>query len=564
VPSLDLIWLNGSVFAIGDGLSAGVPAEIHVGGRYAEARRLTIPELLELDADGRELADTARALLAVVALARRSVADGLVHPQLARGGSTWYAFWGATIDEPTQDELDALVAAAPEAAGNLDELYPQLVDQLARDRLVGAGVQLDGAQSPALNAFLRALTAPDPELPAGPLYTSLEQRLARWVDTGLGYVRDVRWQLGLHLDERPGRDALALELWLHAADDPTLALPVSLLRRGTEGFAFVRDGDPQGDLDEQLAELAPLLSGLTFVRDEAELDTEAASTFLRETRPLLEARSVPVLLPSAWVRAPARIRADVRASAPSSGLLSTHAIASFDWRLAVGDVELGEAELAELAAAKSPVIRAGGRWLALRPADVDKAIRFLERRRQGGGVVDLVRAVTGLETDAAGLELGEVTVDRSLGDLLAGADGKFKPLPTPAGMQHDLFTFQERGLGWLRLLGDLGIGGILADDMGLGKTVQAIAMLVAERLDGVAEGPTLVVCPMSVARQWVAEAERFAPGLRVYLHHGSDRLADAALIEAVNRIDVVVTSYDIATRDVDTLAQIDWDRVLLD
>ena len=31
------------------------------------------------------------------------------------------------------------------------------------------------------------------------------------------------------------------------------------------------------------------------------------------------------------------------------------------------------------------------------------------------------------------------------------------------------------------MLGDLGIGAILADDMGLGKTVQAIAMLVSER-----------------------------------------------------------------------------------
>ena len=51
-------------------------------------------------------------------------------------------------------------------------------------------------------------------------------------------------------------------------------------------------------------------------------------------------------------------------------------------------------------------------------------------------------------------------------------------------MTHDLFAFQERGHGWLRLLGDLGIGGILADDMGLGKTVQAIAMLVSERADG--------------------------------------------------------------------------------
>ena len=69
---------------------------------------------------------------------------------------------------------------------------------------------------------------------------------------------------------------------------------------------------------------------------------------------------------------------------------------------------------------------------------------------------------------------------------------------------------------------------------------------------------------MSVARQWVAEVERFAPSLRVHLHHGSDRLADDVLIEAVSEVDVVVTSYDIASRDVDTLAAIAWDRVLLD
>ena len=54
------------------------------------------------------------------------------------------------------------------------------------------------------------------------------------------------------------------------------------------------------------------------------------------------------------------------------------------------------------------------------------------------------------------------------------------------------------------MLGDLGVGAILADDMGLGKTVQAIAMLVSEREQFGADafGPTLVVCPMSVVRQW--------------------------------------------------------------
>ena len=133
-------------------------------------------------------------------------------------------------------------------------------------------------------------------------------------------------------------------------------------------------------------------------------------------------------------------------------------------------------------------------------------------------------------------------------------------------MTQPLFPFQERGHGWLRLLGDLGIGAILADDMGLGKTVQAIAMLSSEREQfGVdAFGPTLVVCPMSVTRQWAREVERFAPSLRVHVHHGGERLTGDELTAVARASDLVITSYDIATRDIDTLAAITWDRLLLD
>ena len=169
----------------------------------------------------------------------------------------------------------------------------------------------------------------------------------------------------------------------------------------------------------------------------------------------------------------------------------------------------------------------------MRRTDVERALRFLERRteRGAGSIVDLVRAVSGLDAEEAGLEIGEVTLDPVLSQLLAGGDERrFDPLPTPASMALPLFPFQERGHGWLRMLGDLGVGAILADDMGLGKTVQAIAMLVSEREEagGTSPGPTLVVCPMSVARQWVRELTRFGPSLSVHLHHGAGRLAGRA------------------------------------
>ena len=65
-------------------------------------------------------------------------------------------------------------------------------------------------------------------------------------------------------------------------------------------------------------------------------------------------------------------------------------------------------------------------------------------------------------------------------------------------MTQPLFPFQERGHGWLRMLGDLGRRRVLADDMGLGKTVQAIAMLASER--EAVRGRTPSARPWSSAR----------------------------------------------------------------
>jgi SNF2-related domain/SNF2 Helicase protein/Helicase conserved C-terminal domain len=584
---LEVIWRSAGAYAFArdgetftdGGLLAGEPAVVHVLDHELAARLLTVPELIEL-AEGPpgelELGDSARVLFALVGLAQRSVSEGMVHPMLTGGNGRWYAYWGSTIDEHIQRDLDEIAAALPfvgtegfheDRDATIGDLYPQLVDQIARDRIVAAGVRLGSqvGRRTAIDAFLDGLSSPDPELPGGFGYGALEKRLTRWVDDGLAEPKETTWKLGLHLEED------GLELWLHADDDPTLALPVSLLWEGGEdGFAFVRSGDPLGDLAEQLEPLRPLLAteGIEFDADEpfaAPLDAETLSYFLRDLMPKLD---VSVTLPSAWLAAPVKLKANVTAWSErpaASGLLSQQALASFDWRLAVGDSELSDEELRALVAAKSPVVQVDGRWQAVRPEDVRRALRFLERKRSGG-FIDLVRVTSGLDADEFGLELGSVRLDRSLDELLSGKDARFQPRGTPAGMRHDLFPFQEKGHGWLRLLGDLGIGAILADDMGLGKTVQAIAMLVSEReeLGRDALGPTLVVCPMSVARQWVAEVQRFAPELRVHLHHGSDRLANEELWRKVREVDVVVTSYDIATRDVDALAEVEWDRLLMD
>jgi non-specific serine/threonine protein kinase len=606
-PTLEILWQeDASAFALvrepdgtlsTRGLQAGIPAvaDLARAGHGVGARRLELPELLALpsgDDAPIALGGTARIVFAVVDVARRSVAAGLVHPHLEAADGRWHALWGATLDEHVVDELEALAHAAPAAAADafagdthafVHDLYACAVDELARRALRDAGVDLRaGSTVPggAADRLLAGLAAPTPELPADGGYVALERRVAAWVDGGLARRSRAPWNLGLRLDETDAAapaeaPPVVLELWLEAADDPTLALPAALLETGAdEVFGFLRDSDPRRALDRRLETIAPVLAdaGITLTGDpptHVALDAEQVRAFLRDAMPRLEALGVPLRLPREWVSSSSRVRVNLVATgspAVSSGLLTRDAIASFDWRLAIGDVELSEAELRELAAAKEPLIRLRGKWHALRATEVERALRFLESRGRSAGVVELVRAVSGLETDEAGVELGEVRLDAGLDDLLAGAEERrYRPLATPVGMRHALFPFQERGHGWLRLLGDLRVGGILADDMGLGKTVQAIATLVSERDDAGQEvGPTLVVSPMSVAQQWAREIARFAPALRVHLHHGPSRLTGHAFLEAARRSDVVVTSYDVATRDVELLARLEWDRLLLD
>ncbi|MGW4848204.1 SNF2-related protein [Nocardia brasiliensis] len=76
--------------------------------------------------------------------------------------------------------------------------------------------------------------------------------------------------------------------------------------------------------------------------------------------------------------------------------------------------------------------------------------------------------------------------------------------------------------------------------------------------------PTLLVCPMSVVGNWQRETERFAPDLRVWVHHGAGRHAGAELDAAVAESDLVITTYSLLARDLDELKRQSWDRIVLD
>ncbi len=127
----------------------------------------------------------------------------------------------------------------------------------------------------------------------------------------------------------------------------------------------------------------------------------------------------------------------------------------------------------------------------------------------------------------------------------------------PAGLQAELRSYQAEGVAWMVRLAHAGWGACLADDMGLGKTVQTLALLLY-RAD---IGPALVLAPTSVCSNWVDEAARFAPGLRVQLYGEGER---AAMLQGLGAGDVLVASYALAQIDADAFAAVPWASLVLD
>ncbi|NDC63620.1 MAG: DEAD/DEAH box helicase [Planctomycetia bacterium] len=135
----------------------------------------------------------------------------------------------------------------------------------------------------------------------------------------------------------------------------------------------------------------------------------------------------------------------------------------------------------------------------------------------------------------------------------------------PDGFVGTLRHYQREGLGWLAFLERMGLGGCLADDMGLGKTIQVLAMLVRRqsvvRESGIAHRPSLVIVPKSLVFNWMEEAQRFAPSLRVLNHTGNDRAEQS---ESLAGWDLVLTTYGTLRRDIVRHRDVEFDYVVLD
>ncbi|HSU57164.1 MAG TPA: SNF2-related protein, partial [Candidatus Dormibacteraeota bacterium] len=133
--------------------------------------------------------------------------------------------------------------------------------------------------------------------------------------------------------------------------------------------------------------------------------------------------------------------------------------------------------------------------------------------------------------------------------------------PPLGNLESVLRPYQKQGVAWLHFLRENGFAGILADEMGLGKTLQTLAFLRSVRQSQKAAGPMLVVCPTSLVFNWMAEAKKFTPELKVLVLQGPER--HTAFAE-ISRSDLVLTSYALARRDAERYREWEFDTVVLD
>jgi SNF2 family DNA or RNA helicase len=139
--------------------------------------------------------------------------------------------------------------------------------------------------------------------------------------------------------------------------------------------------------------------------------------------------------------------------------------------------------------------------------------------------------------------------------------GALEAAPVRPGFDAILRTYQRIGVAWLWHLYRHDLGGILADEMGLGKTLQALALIECIRSSNAESMPALVVCPASLVENWMREAARFTPGLKLAKHHGANRAKEPVVLE---QVDLVITSYGTLRQDTEMLSTMDWSVIIGD
>lgn len=556
------------------------PVEGRIRAASVPGIRISVGAAMELcglvDDDEVWVGPGLRAFAALSAGVAAFVSSGHVVPVLTRFDGGWNSSWDL-VSSPVVSAWIAesltrcygLVASRSELVALLGALTDQharaALAPLAADRrsdfgasLVSGGELTSGGQalSESVREFGRAAAARDVEV----VFRIMEP-IGDDGDEGNAEEQSEDWP-----GVRYGSDVDSAEQ--HGVDSSVYWRLQVLVRTGADSLRpFTELGDttavaaPVRDVVDRAMRSWPPLTGAVTTSGGPDLllPTSLVVDLVDEGVELLRGRGVEVLLPRAWTRVRTAVRATVAApgteTVDSGHRLGLQQLADVDWEMVVDGTPLDEAEAQLMLDAATDLVQLRGRWVRADTGALRRAARFLAARK--GDRITAAALVGALASEEA--EGVEVEAPATL-DWLAASSVS---VDLPEWFLATLRPYQWEGVRWLAALARADIGAVLADDMGLGKTMQVLALTAAEHLAG-RSGPTLVVAPLTLLSTWAREAARFAPELRVQVHHGVSRDRTDGAAGRLGSADLVLTSYGTATRDAELLSEVAWRRIVAD
>ncbi len=466
-----------------------------------------------------------------------------------------------TLTPPTDDELTALVAAAPPMTGLEFVTVTQLRQswsELCRHVAESAAAAKDGPV-----AWLKRVN------PLAHLVGKVTFHLAenkRDPDRPFAFLATFAHKLSDNAKPQHRPLAEALKQAATAHDLEQLERLLEPVRRAAE----------QSKLLAELLQSKRLFAPQSWTAAEA-------YRFLQES-PEMEAAGVVIRLPNWWsARQPIRPQVQVRVGERRPSAVGFDSLLDFRAEVVLDGQTLSAEELQRLLAEAPGLTLLRGKWVEVDQEKLQQALdhwRKVSREHPDGlGMIEGMRMLAGAQIASSDAADERVAGWSTLvaGDWLRSA---LERMRNPEGvdecqpgrdLQATLRPYQADGVRWLWFMTELGLGACLADDMGLGKTIQVLDLLLQRKAAaGTAQrSPSLLVVPASLLGNWKQEAARFAPLLRVCFVHRSEidaedlarRTAEPA--QGFAEFDLVVTSYGMVRRQT-WLERVTWSLIILD
>ncbi len=426
--------------------------------------------------------------------------------------------------------------------------------------------------------FMASLTGHDLQVPNHSMDTGFVQNMSDW----LSFRKEgfLPFRTCIRVREPAGEDLepWCIELTLRAPSDPDLFIPATMIWNLPEESGGML---PAGSIlrQELLSGLARSVAVSKILKDclsgsnpsTGEISLAQAATFLTTEALAVKDAGVDVILPSWWTDEKYRPRIEVSAQkkgqAHRDGMLGISELIAFDYRIAIGDESVSPEEFWHAVRQNTPIIRMKGRWIVGNAGSLAAALTQFERRYIKGRpkAGDLIRLSAIGQTDSdlkVTIRGNDAWATDILSMIRSGAD--VNEYPVPKTLNGTLRPYQEIGHAFLLRCSERGFGACLADDMGLGKTIQTIAWFLTLKEQNPDLSSALIICPMSVVGNWEREIHRFAPSLSVWIHHGTSRCRGDDFSLLIHQYDIILTTYNLAARDMNHLIPVRWSAVILD